>query len=295
MKHFLIIIYTLFCFVTIIPVSAGFTKPGQGKEAVSPMTIAFKTGDRQKGIPALVSNASAKTGQMPIPLKTPARIKVVKIIRSASLVVQLTILLLVFMSIISWAVILSKWHLFRSNAVGNAPFEDVFFKASSLDEIFDMSKSYPNSSLAAVFRSGYSELKKIVNSKQVTGSGNLLSGMDNLQRALNKAVGNEISYMERRLSLLATTGSVSPFIGLFGTVFGIMGSFQQIGAMGAANLAVVAPGISEALIATGFGLFAAIPAAVFYNQFINEIKKAELQFNNFVTDFLNISKRNFFK
>ena len=100
---------------------------------------------------------------------------------------------------------------------------------------------------------------------------------------------------ERRLSFLATTGSVSPFIGLFGTVFGIMNSFQQIGAMGSANLAVVAPGISEALIATGFGLFAAIPAAVFYNHFINEIKKAELQFNNFITDFLNISKRNFFK
>ena len=225
----------------------------------------------------------------------PAKVGVIEALRSASLIVKLTMILLAFMSIFSWAIILSKWNLFKSNTANNEPFEDIFFKASSLDEIFDMSKSYPKSSLAAVFRSGYSELKKIISSKQSPDTGNFLSGMDNLQRALNKAVSNEVSYMERRLSFLATTGSVSPFIGLFGTVFGIMNSFQQIGAMGAAHLAVVAPGISEALIATGFGLFAAIPAAVFYNQFINEIKKAELQFNNFVTDFLNISKRNFFK
>ena len=230
-----------------------------------------------------------------IQLKNPVNMEVMEAFLSASVIVQLTMILLAFMSIISWAVILSKWSLFRSNTANNSPFEDIFFKASSLDDIFDMSKSYPKSSLAAVFRAGYSELKKIISSKHAAGSSKLLSGMDNLQRSLNKSIGNEISYMEKRLSFLATTGSVSPFIGLFGTVFGIMDSFKQIGEMGSANLAVVAPGISEALIATGFGLFAAIPAAVFYNHFINEIKKAELQFNNFVTDFLNISKRNFFK
>ena len=234
-------------------------------------------------------------------LKNPAKIGVVDALRHASLIVQLTMVLLSFMSVISWAIILSKWNLFKKNTTNNLPFEDIFFKAASLDEIFDIFKAQPESSLASVFRAGYSELKKIISSKQqqqeesLASEKNLLSGIDNLQRALNKAVSNEISYMERRLSFLATTGTVSPFIGLFGTVFGIMNSFQQIGAMGSANLAVVAPGISEALIATGFGLFAAIPAAVFYNYFINEIRKAELQFNNFVTDFLNISKRNFFK
>lgn len=264
MKKLLIIAFALFCFMTVSQMEAYSVEPSQ-KEVSQ------------------------------IQIKNPAEVGVVEALRSASLIVQLTMLLLAFMSIVSWAVILSKWNLFKNNTVNNTPFEDIFFKASSLDEIFDISKSYPRSSLASVFRSGYSELKKIISSKNTTGSSNLLSGMDNLQRALNKAVSNEISYMERRLSFLATTGSVSPFIGLFGTVFGIMNSFQQIGAMGSANLAVVAPGISEALIATGFGLFAAIPAAVFYNHFINEIKKAELQFNNFVTDFLNISKRNFFK
>ena len=227
--------------------------------------------------------------------KNPGQVGVIQAISSASLIVQLTMALLAFMSIVSWSIIFSKWNLFKSNTINNTPFEDIFFKASSLDEIFEISKSYSNSSLASIFRAGYSELKKIISSKQTAGSSNLLSGMDNLQRALNKAVNNETSYMEKRLAFLATTGTVSPFIGLFGTVFGIMSSFQQIGAMGSANLAVVAPGISEALIATGFGLFAAIPAAVFYNHFVNEIKKVELQFNNFVTDFLNISKRNFFK
>ena len=264
MKKILISIFVFFCAVALLYISVSFAE-SETKEIAK------------------------------IELNNPAKVGVIEAIRSAGLIVQLTMVLLAFMSIFSWAIILSKWNLFKSNTINNEPFEDIFFKASSLDEIFNISKSYPKSSLASVFRSGYSELKKIISSKQSANTGNLLSGMDNLQRALNKAVSNEISYMERRLSFLATTGSVSPFIGLFGTVFGIMSSFQQIGAMGAAHLAVVAPGISEALIATGLGLFAAIPAAVFYNQFINEIKKAELQFNNFVTDFLNISKRNFFK
>lgn len=221
---------------------------------------------------------------------------VIEILMEASLIVQLTMLVLAIMSVVSWGIIFNKWNLFKANNKQNAPFEDIFFKAASLDEIFDTCKLYPNSSLATVFRAGYSELKKIAASKQQSDSSrSLLSGMDNLQRSLNKAVNNETLIMESRLSFLATTGSVSPFIGLFGTVFGIMTSFQQIGAQGSASLAVVAPGISEALIATGFGLFAAIPAAVFYNHFINEIKKMEIQFNNFITDFLNISKRNFFK
>ena len=203
------------------------------------------------------------------------------------------------MSVFSWAIILSKRSLFKLNKENNAPFEDIFFKASSLDEIYEMFKSYPRSSLTVVFRAGYSELKKIVSARNknedASSNQSLLTGMDNMQRALGKAVRNEISAMEKHLSFLATTGSVSPFIGLFGTVFGIMDSFQQIGAMGSASLAVVAPGISEALIATGVGLFTAIPAAVFYNQYVNEIKIARLQIDNFVTDFLNISKRNFFK
>ena len=264
MKNLLIIIFTLLCFISVLLVEANPKEPSQ-KEVAK------------------------------IQVKSSTQIGVLEALSSASLIVQLTMVVLALMSIISWSVILSKWNLFKNNKTHNLPLEDIFFKASSMDEIFDLSKSYPKSSLVTIFRAGYSELKKIISSKGSSQSDNLLSGMDNLQRALNKAVNNQISYMERRLPFLATTGSISPFIGLFGTVFGIMNSFQQIGIMGSPNLAVVAPGISEALIATGFGLFVAIPATVFYNHFINELKKAELEFNNFVTDFLNISKRNFFK
>lgn len=226
-------------------------------------------------------------------------LSVMEILWEASLIVQLTMLLLAVMSVVSWGIIFNKWNLFKSSKKDNQPFEDVFFKASSLDEIFSLCKSCPNSSMAAIFRAGYSEIKKIAganqNGEESSTSSPSLSGMDNLQRALDKAVGTQMLAMESRLSFLATTGSISPFIGLFGTVFGIMTSFQQIGASGAASLAVVAPGISEALIATGFGLFTAIPAAVFYNHFITEIKRREIECNSFITDFLNISKRNFFK
>jgi biopolymer transport protein TolQ len=130
-----------------------------------------------------------------------------------------------------------------------------------------------------------------------TGSGNTiqLSGIDNLERSVRKSTENEVSEMENRLTILATTGSTGPFIGLFGTVWGIMGSFHQIGITGSASLAAVAPGISEALIATAIGLAAAIPAVVIYNNCIAVIRKEEISLNNFSSDFLNIVKRNFFK
>ncbi len=249
--------------------------------------------------PLVFVNVAIAVSPETVVTKSVTDIGVIEALKSAGIIVQLTMLLLLFMSVVSWAIIVSKWSIFKKDEINNRPFEDVFFKVSSFDEVFELSQSRPHSSLARVFRAGYSELKKIARVKQNINNGetteSLLSGMDNLQRALSKAVNNEISSMEYRLTFLATTGSVSPFIGLFGTVFGIMSSFQQIGAMGSASLAVVAPGISEALIATGFGLFAAIPAAVFYNQFINDIKTAELQLNNFIADFLNISKRNFFQ
>ena len=122
-----------------------------------------------------------------------------------------------------------------------------------------------------------------------------LSGIDNLERSVRKSTENEVSEMENRLTILATTGSTGPFIGLFGTVWGIMGSFHQIGQTGSASLAAVAPGISEALIATAIGLAAAIPAVVIYNNCIAVIRKEEISLNNFSSDFLNIVKRNFFK
>ncbi len=221
-------------------------------------------------------------------------------ISSANIVVQLTLLLLAILSIASWAIILTKRKQFQAVEEANQPFIDAFWKANSLDDIFEHLDKFPESNMAHVFRSGYLELRKIADSNLAQKSGDenampMLSGIDNLERSLRKAIDSEILKLERRMSLLATTGSTGPFIGLFGTVWGIMGSFHKIGATGMASLAVVAPGISEALIATGIGLFAAIPATVGYNHFVGHLRRQELDLNNFASDFLNIAKRNFFR
>jgi biopolymer transport protein TolQ len=218
---------------------------------------------------------------------------------SANLVVQLVLLVLVAMSVACWAIIIGKRKQLKAITQSNLPFEDAFWKAASLDDIFEQLKNHPDSNMARIYRAGYMELRKIADSnlaeKRGDQSAPLLSGIDNLQRAMTKAIDSEIHSLESRLGVLATTGSTGPFIGLFGTVWGIMSAFQKIGATGSASLAVVAPGISEALIATGIGLFAAIPATVAYNYFVTELKRQELQLNSFATDFLNIAKRNFFR
>jgi biopolymer transport protein TolQ len=221
-------------------------------------------------------------------------------IASASFIVQLTLFILASMSVLSWAIMLQKRKQFREVEFGNIPFEEKFWKAASLEEIHDNLKDYPDSNLAAVFQFGYLELKKIAESSLLATHADgseapILSGLDNLQRSLRKATDIEVSRLEARLTFLATVGSVGPFVGLFGTVWGIMSSFQKIGQTGSASLAVVAPGIAEALIATGVGLAAAIPATIAYNVFITRIRKQELALNNFSADFLNLAKRNFFK
>ena len=218
---------------------------------------------------------------------------------NASPVVQLTLLILIAMSVVSWAIIVQKRKQFRSVEVGNVPFEEKFWKASSLEDVYESLSNYPESNLAAVFRHGYMEMRKIAESNLATtpngGDVPVLSGLDNLQRSLRKAIDIEIARLEARLTFLATVGSVGPFVGLFGTVWGIMSSFQRIGTTGMASLAVVAPGIAEALIATGVGLAAAIPASIGYNLFITRIRRQELDLNNFASDFLNLTKRNFFR
>lgn len=221
-------------------------------------------------------------------------------ILGASFVVQLVLLSLVGMSVASWTIMVQKRRQFATVETANGPFEEKFWKAGSLEDVHDDLQNHPESNLAALFRAGYLELKKIAESSILASASPdseapVLSGLDNLQRALRKATDIEISRLEARLTFLATVGSVGPFVGLFGTVWGIMSSFQHIGQTGMASLAVVAPGIAEALIATGVGLAAAIPATIGYNLFITRIKKQELALNNFASDFLNLTKRNFFK
>lgn len=220
-------------------------------------------------------------------------------ILSASLVVQLTLIALVAMSVVSWAIIFAKSRKFNSVTRENNRFFDEFLKSDSLDDLFKKADEFPASGTARTFKAGYVELQRMAEAvaDPTNDSGKMpkLSGSDNIQRTLNRAIDSEVSELESRLSFLATTGSTAPFIGLFGTVWGIMGSFQQIGAMKNASLAVVAPGISEALIATAIGLATAIPAVIAYNHFINKLKREEITLGNFSADYLNIIKRNFFK
>jgi biopolymer transport protein TolQ len=214
----------------------------------------------------------------------------------ASIVVQLTLLILVSLSVFVWAVAFLKFKQFSALSLANERFLGHFWKATSLDTLYGEFEMHRNSPLARVFRAGYLELQKLAGQKNSDSMMQMqLSGSDNLERELRKANDLEVARLESKLTLLATTGSTGPFIGLFGTVWGIMTSFHKIGQTGSASLAVVAPGISEALIATAIGLAAAIPAVVLYNHFISQIRKQEMALNNFSSDFLNIVKRNFFK
>lgn len=211
-------------------------------------------------------------------------------IMSAGWVVKFTFLCLVGMSVFSWMVIFAKQKAFKRSNAANKKFLDDFWKAETMDELVDNKKKYKYSNLYNVFTVGFKEIKKIRGAEKET----LLTKSEILERSLRNSVESEILDVEKRLSFLATTGSTAPFIGLFGTVWGIMSSFQKIGLMKSASLAVVAPGISEALIATAVGLAAAIPASIAYNHFINKVRKVEHDLNSYAGDLVNVAERNFF-
>jgi len=221
-------------------------------------------------------------------------------ILDAGVMVQFVLLLLLAFSVASWAIILLKYRVIKKTREENDAFLDVYMKSSKLSEVMTESRKFTNSSIAEVFRAGYTELGKITRDRKdsaaVQGSQSEpplfeFRGIDNVERALNRACGTESSRLESALGFLATTGSACPFIGLFGTVWGIMNAFRGIGARGSATLAVVAPGISEALIATAAGLAAAIPAVIFYNYYLNRIRAITLEMDSFASEFLNIIER----
>lgn len=222
----------------------------------------------------------------------------IEAIFQASIVVQLTLLILIGLSVVCWGIAYNKWQLLKKIKTTNEVFLSYFWKSSSLENLYDDLDKFRDSTLAHVFKSAYLEMKKLADSRSGDGKNDgakpALNNMDNLERVIRKSIENELANMESKLTVLATTGSTGPFVGLFGTVWGIMSSFHKIGATGNASLAVVAPGISEALVATAIGLAAAIPAVVLYNHFVSTIRKEEIELNNFSADFLNIVKRNFF-
>ena len=215
-------------------------------------------------------------------------------ILDAGLMVKFVLLVLFLFSVVSWAIIFIKYRYYRKIKQENEAFNEDYLRSSKLSDILPAAKKYSFSTTAEVFRVGYTELTQTSKSAGELTQGRdeiSLSSLDNLERAMHKASNTEMTKLENSLGFLATTGSASPFIGLFGTVWGIMDTFKGIGARGTATLAVVAPGISEALIATAAGLAAAIPAVIFYNYFLNQSKDFIQEMENFAVEFLNIVER----
>ncbi len=210
---------------------------------------------------------------------------IIDLITEAGWVAKFVLLALSIVSILCWAIIFTKWRTFKRATAQNSQFLNVFWHGKNIDEILGKSEKYPDSPVASVFKSGVKELKKLTSNEKPGES------VDNVYRALIRASSAEVASYEKHIGWLATTASAAPFVGLFGTVWGIMNSFQNIGAMGSANLAVVAPGISEALVTTAAGIAAAVPAVIAYNHFAGQIKRLAVDMECFSQDFLNIIKR----
>ena len=223
---------------------------------------------------------------------------------NAGLMVQFVLLILLFFSITSWAIIIIKYRYIKKAFKDSEHFIDFFWKSRNLSDAFAKAKHLQGSPVARIFRVGYLELKKLSQSgapatsqsdspsiSETSFSNTRFAGIDNLKRSLRRATNTETTKMTHLIPFLATTGNITPFIGLFGTVWGIMNSFHGIGLKGSASLAVVAPGISEALIATAAGLAVAIPAVIAFNYFMQKARVIETELQSFSADFLNIVER----
>ena len=222
--------------------------------------------------------------------------EIVKFFLQTGWVAKVVLVILIIFSLASWSVILGKWRELGAARRATDRFLKVFREVSRLNEAAATASKYRASPLAAMFQAGYGELEAQVRS--VRGDANpdvtlKLKSMVSIERALDRAMGAELERLQRALPMLATTASVAPFIGLFGTVWGIMNSFISIGAQKNASLDVVAPGIAEALIATAIGLVAAIPAVMAYNYFVRRISVLSSEMENFSSDLLNIVRRHF--
>jgi biopolymer transport protein TolQ len=208
---------------------------------------------------------------------------------------------LILFSITSWANFLNKVWQFRRLERQTSSFLDIFRRSTKFSEVHSVCRSLSQSPLVGVFQAGYAELNLQLRQGETSSGGRpaatggrpTLRSFDALDRALLRASAVEANKLEHRVDLLATTASITPFIGLFGTVMGIVTSFQSIGATGQTNLAVVAPGIGDALIATAAGLAAAIPAVFFYNHLTSKVKLYLSEMEDFSLEFLNIAERNF--
>ncbi len=228
-----------------------------------------------------------------------AEVNVVEMLRGTGTVNLIVLAILALLSVVSWAIILQKSLAYRAIERQTGTFLEVFRRSTKFSEVQSVCPSLSASPLVGVFQAGYAELN--AQFRLTGGSSNpgepssrpILKSLAAVDRALLRAAAVEVNKLEKRVPFLATIASVAPFIGLFGTVWGILITFQRIGLTGATNLATVGPGIADALIATAAGLFAAIPAVMAYNHFTMRVKTFASDLDDFSLEFLNIAERNF--
>lgn len=229
---------------------------------------------------------------------------IIELVARSSPISKVVLIALVLLSVISWSIVFYKLWVFRRLRQQSASFIDVFRRSNKFSEVQAVCRSLNDSPLVGLFQAGYAELSAQLRPTAGAGDGGGLSGtaaagaptiksLAAIDRALLRASVVEVNKLEHRIPFLATTASIAPFVGLFGTVWGIMAAFQGIGQTGSTNLGVVAPGIAEALVATAAGLVAAIPAVYFYNLLSHRVKIFASEMDDFAMEFLNIAERNF--
>jgi len=213
---------------------------------------------------------------------------ILQLMLEASIIVQAVLVMLFAASVGSWAIIVRKRKILRQAVSGSDAFESAFWSGGDLTTIYrDLSKGKTPSDMAGLFESGFREFRRLNDQSGMT-AGEIVEGA---QRAMRVSLMREMDRLEHNLATLATIGSTSPYVGLFGTVWGIMNSFLALSNVQSATLALVAPGIAEALIATAMGLFAAIPAVIAYNRYADQVMRLEVRYDTFIEEFATILQR----
>lgn len=219
--------------------------------------------------------------------------EVARLVANSGPVAKGVLVVLLLFSLFSWTVIFAKWRSFRRVRAQSDSFVRAFRRSEKFSELHATSDQFHPSPLVVVFQFGYEELRNQAAGANPRSGLMRPNGIVAVQRALQIASSEQLTALERMLGWLATTGAITPFIGLFGTVWGIMDSFSGLGSAGSASLRVVAPGISEALVTTAAGLFVAIPAVIAYNHFLGVLREFGMRMDNFSLEFLNVSERNY--
>lgn len=218
-----------------------------------------------------------------------ADLSIISLVTNASILVQIVMGLLLVVSVMSWTMIFQKWRVMKKARITAEEFEEKFWSGGDLGSLYNQINSgrYGNSGMATIFEAGFKEFARLRKQESIDAK----AVLEGSQRAMRVALTRETDRLERSLPFLATVGSTSPYVGLFGTVWGIMNSFRALGNVKQATLAMVAPGIAEALVATAMGLFAAIPAVIGYNRYATDLERLVSRYETFIDEFSSILQR----